>query len=218
MYPRGPAHLSQRKLSILQEDWTSYREDFHQYHQGLPIHMWTEPIQVRQGYTPRGTITSPLPGVTVGVYFLWPSGWGGTVWVPTLGNNSGIAANAPVQTLITIWFPSKDPATLREHNALPATHEWLHHSSIPWSKKVTRNALWIHLCLWLVQVNTRLLWLLSDLMLPNFKIILSPSTTHHLFWVGLTPPLYDNQCMVLFPDWVNTHPLEWNRTSGQVTL
>ena len=56
-------------------------------------------------------------------------------------------------------IPPKDPGTLSEQNALPTTHEQLHCSPTPWSQKVTGNALWGHSCLWLVQVNTRLLWL-----------------------------------------------------------
>ena len=184
-----------------------------------PLTCEPNPYRFGKGYTPRkGTIRSPLPGVTASNYLPLHGSQGGIVSVPILGNSSGIAANAPVWTLRTIWLPSKDPGTLSEHNALPALHEWLHCSSTPWSQKVTRNALWVHSCLWLVQVNTRLLWLLSDLMLPNIRIILSPSTLHLFFWVGQKPPLYDNQCMVLFPDGVTTHPLEWNRTSSQVTL
>ena len=47
---------------------------------------------------------------------------------------------------------------------------------------------------------------------------MSSSMPHCFFRVGQTPPLYDNQCMVLFPNLVSTHPLEWNWTSGKVTL
>ena len=48
----------------------------------------------------------------------------GMMWVPILGSNSGITTNAPVQTLRTIWLPSKDPRTLSKHNTLCAIHEW----------------------------------------------------------------------------------------------
>ena len=90
------------------------------------------PYRFGIGYTPRGIIRLPLPGDTASDYLPLPISQGVMVWVPILGNNPGIAATAPVQTLRTIWHPSKDPGTLGEHNTLPATHKWLHHSSTPW--------------------------------------------------------------------------------------
>ena len=211
-YLRSHVLQSQRRLPIWQEDWTLYVDDFHQYHQDMPT--W----RFGKGYTPRGMTGSPHPGVTASDYLPLPNSQRGTVWVPILGNNSGITATAPVWTLRTIWFPSKDPRTLNEHNVLPTTHKWLHCSSTTWSQKVTRNVLRVHSCLWMMQINTRLLWSLSNLMLPNIRIILSPSTPHSFCQVDKTSPLYDNQCMVLSPDWVSTSPLEWKRTSNQVTI
>ena len=95
-----------------------------------PLSDKSNPCRLGKGYTPRTTTRSPLSGVTAGNYLPWPSGWGGALWVPILGDNPGIITTTPVQILQTNWLPSKDPGTVNEHNALPVTHEWLHCSLI----------------------------------------------------------------------------------------
>ena len=178
----------------------------------------SNPCRFGKGYNPGGMTGSLLSRIIASDHILLPGSQRGMVWVPIPGSNPGVTATAPVQTLRTIWLPSKDPRTLNEHDALPATHKWPHcllNSLIPESdqKYIVSSFMSVNDADKL-QASLIIEWI--DVTQHQDHPILS--TPLHFFWVNQTPPLYDNQCMVLFPDWASTCPLEWNRTSNQETL
>ena len=135
-----------------------------------------------------------------------------------LDNNSGVTAYAPVQTPQNHLTPLQ---TFRNF-------EWKQHSSChPPVTPLLLNSLiptmWLKMhygvysCQWLLQVNTRLLWLLSNPMLPNTRIIWSSSTLYHFFWVArLLYMIINTWCCSLIEQVLA--PQNGNRTSGEVTL